>query len=361
MNLLDRYITRELVMPFLFGICIFTSLFMSTELLHLTRLVVELGAPVDAVVRAFLLQLPQVIVYTLPMSMLLATLLSLSRLSAANEIIAMRAAGRHFVRTMLPVWTVALIVSVAAFILNEAVVPHTNYEAERVMIEEVRGRSMPTTQDHVVLRGQDGGGTWILYARRFDGAAQVMNDIVLTRMESYRPVETVSARRAVWQDDTWYMEDAVSHRYFSDGRVITTTYSEGLQPLQIFQTPGQIARRTKDPDQMNVAELREHIEVLRAQGVDVRKYEVDLHLKYALPMASLVFALVAAPLGMQPTRSASSIGFGLSIVIIFLYYVFMSLGSALGQAGTLPPALGGWLQNIVIGGTGVFLIILQGG
>lgn len=361
MKLLDRYITRELLMPFVFGICIFTSLFMSTELLHLTRLVVELGSPVDAVVKAFLLQMPQVIVYTLPMSMLLATLLSISRLSAANEIMAIRASGRHFVRMMLPVWIAAFFVSIGAFFLNEAVVPYTNYEAERVMVEEVRGRSMPTTQDHVVLRGQDGGGTWILYARRFDGTAQVMNDIVLTRMESYRPVETVSARRAVWEDEAWYMEDAVSHRYFPDGRVITTTYSEGLQPLQIFQTPGQIAARSKDPDQMNLVELREHIAVLREQGVDVKKLEVDLHLKYALPMASLVFALVAAPLGLQPTRAASSIGFGLSIVIIFLYYLFMSLGSALGQAGTLPPVLGGWLQNIVIGGTGVFLIIRQGG
>ena len=183
-----------------------------------------------------------------------------------------------------------------------------------------------------------------------------MNDVA-ARMESYRPVETVSPLQAVWRDDTWYMEVPSAIAAFPTA-AITTTYSE-VAAAPDTGTPNQIAPHRSR--QMNVAELREHIEVLRAQGVDVRKYEVDLHLKYALPMASLVFALVAAPLGMQPTRSASSIGFGLSIVIIFLYYVFMSLGSALGQAGTLPPALGGWLQNIVIGGTGVFLIIRQGG
>lgn len=304
MRLLDRYITREMLMPFLFGIAVFTSLFMSTELLNLARLVVEVGAPVDAVFKVFVMQLPQVIVYTLPMSMLLATLLSLSRLSAANEIMAIRASGRHFVRLATPVWLIALLVSVGAFVMNEMVVPYANYEAQRVMTEEVYGRSMPTSQDHVVLRGQEGGNnTWILYARRFDGTAQTMSDIVLTRMQNYRPTETTSAKRAVWVDDAWFMEDAVSHLYYGDGRVVTVSYSEGRQPMQIFQTPRQIAARNKDPEQMSITELREHVAVLREQGVDVKKLEVDLQLKYALPLASLVFALVAAPLGMQPARS----------------------------------------------------------
>lgn len=362
MTLLDRYITREMLMPFFFGICVFTSIFVSGELLRLASLVVEIGAPVEAVVKVFFLQLPQVIVYTLPMSVLLATLLTLSRLSANNEIISMRAAGRHFARIVAPVWVVAALVSVAAFWLNEAVVPAANYEAERVMFEEVRGRSLPTQQQHVVIRGQEGNNvSWILYARVFDGAAQTMNDIVLTRLVDHRPVETTSARRAVWVDDAWYTEDTVTHVYFSDGRVVTLTYPQGRQPMQIRQTPAQIAARTKDPEQMSLTELREHVRILREQGVDVKKLEVNLHQKYALPLASLVFALVAAPLGVQPARSASSVGFGISIILIFIYYVLMSLGTALGQAGTLPPALGGWLQNIVIGGTGVFLIIRQGG
>lgn len=362
MKMLDRYVTREMLVPFLFGICVFTSLFVSSDLLRLASLVVEVGAPVEAVVKVFFLQMPQVIVYTLPMSVLLATLLALSRLSSTNEIISMRASGLHFARIVAPVWVVAALVSVAAFLLNEVVVPVTNYEAERVMAEEVRGRSLPTRQEHVVIRGQEGSAVnWILYARTFDGTAQTMGDIVLTRLENHRPVETTSARRAVWVDEAWYMEDTVSHLYLGDGRVVTLSYPEGRQPMQIRQTPSEIAARNKDPDQMSLTELREHVAVLREQGVDVKKLEVQLYQKYALPLASLIFALVAAPLGMQPARSASSIGFGISIVIIFIYYVLMSLGTALGQSGTLPPVIGGWLQNIVIGGTGVFLIIRQGG
>lgn len=362
MRMLDRYVSREMLVPFVFGICVFTSLFVSSDLLRLASMVVELGAPMEAVFRVFLLQLPQVIVYTLPMSVLLATLLSLSRLSATNEVISMRAAGLHFSRIVAPVWIVAALVSGAAFVLNETVVPIANTEAERVMAEDVRGGSLPTSQQHVVIRGQEGAEvSWVLYARRFDGRDQTMSDIVLTRLENLRPVETTSAKQAVWVDDAWYMEDTVSHLFFGDGRVVTLSYPEGRQPMQIRQTPAQIAQRRKDPDQMSLTELREHVAILREQGVDVKKLEVNMHLKYSLPLASLIFALVAAPLGMQPTRSASSIGFGISIIIIFLYYTLMSLGTALGQAGTLPPFLGAWLQNIAIGGTGVFLLIRQGG
>lgn len=361
MRRLDRYITKEMLSPFLFGIGVFTSLFVSSDVLRMASFISELGAPVDAVFRAFVLQLPQVIVYTLPMSMLLAILLSLSKLSSQQEIISMRAAGIPFARIVAPLLVAALVVSGIAFALNELVVPVANLESERVMTVEVRGRSLPTAQDHVFIRNSDSLGEWLLYARRFDGKKQEMNDIVFIRLENHRPVETTSAIRALWVDDAWYMEDTKTHVYLDDERVVTLTYPEGRQPMQIQQTPSQIAQRQRDPEQMSLVELREHVAMLREQGVDVKKLEVDMHMKYALPLASFIFALVATPLGMQPTRSASSLGFGMSIIIIFAYYFLMSLGNALGQSGTIPPALGAWLQNIVIGGTGVFLIIRQGG
>jgi len=93
----------------------------------------------------------------------------------------------------------------------------------------------------------------------------------------------------------------------------------------------------------------------------VRRHLVQLHLKVALPAASIVFALVGAPLGMQSHRRAASIGFGLSIVVIFVYYVLMSVGSALGEGGQLPPALGAWLQNILLGAFGIIMILRRGG
>lgn len=107
---------------------------------------------------------------------------------------------------------------------------------------------------------------------------------------------------------------------------------------------------------MNIRELSRHMEILQSEGKETHKLEVEWHLKWAIPMASIVFALVGAPLGIQSHRSASSVGFGLSIIVIFIYYLIMTAGSALAQGGYLPPALGAWLQNIVLGIAGLGLM-----
>src|SRR5690606_6830080 len=143
------------------------------------------------------------------------------------------------------------------------------------------------------------------------------------------------------------------YHFSPEGNVVVATYPAHTRRVDLGQTPREIARLRKDPEEMSLAELREHIGVLSSQGADVRSLEVQMHLKFSIPLASVVFALVGVPLGIQSHRSASSSGFGLSIIIIFLYYVLMSIGSALGQAGTLPLPLAAWIQNIILGAYGM--------
>lgn len=353
---LDRYVVTEMAWPLLFGIAAFTSLFMSGDLLNMANLVVEIGAPVGPALRAFLLGLPQVIVWTLPMSVLLATLLSLSRLSGNSEIVAMRAGGVSFVRIALPVWGLALLVSVAGFLIGEMIAPQANFRARQVLVEEVRGGQLPTVTRHVVIKGERGDRLdWFLYANRYDSRTSTFYDATMVYLEGNQPHQTVYADRIVWERESWMLVNGVSYQYGPDGNVLVATYPSHTRPVDLGQRPEDVARLQKAPEEMGVAELTEHIEVMRSQGADVRALEVQKHLKYSIPLASLIFSLIGVPLGVQSHRSASSIGFGLSIVIIFIYYVLMTLGSALGQAGVVPPLVGAWMQNILLGGYGLWL------
>src|SRR5690606_20975399 len=133
-----------------------SSLFVSGDLLSLANLVVELGAPIEPALKVFLLKLPQIIVWTLPMSVLLATLLSLSRLSQNSEIVAMRAGGMSFGRLAAPILCVSLLISVVSFLINEPLVPHTNAASRRVLVEEVRGSRLPTITRRVGMQGDRG-------------------------------------------------------------------------------------------------------------------------------------------------------------------------------------------------------------
>ncbi|MGI6610992.1 MAG: LptF/LptG family permease [Limnochordia bacterium] len=359
MRILSRHLVHEMTMPMLFGVCAFTSLFVSGDLLNLANLVVETGAPIAAALKVFLLKLPQIVVWTFPMSVLLAALLSLSRLSANSEIVAMQAGGVSFVRMIAPLLAVALLVSVATFAIQEAVVPAANTKAHRVMVQEIHGGQLPTVTRHVVVKRFQGGDLdWLLYARNLDGKTQVLSDVTIMRMQQGKPQQATYAGRVVWEKDTWYMEEGRTC-IFGEESAYTMEFGSGRQPIVLGHTPQELAAVQKDPEQMSLAELREHIGILRSQGAEVDGLEVKMHLKYAIPLASLVFALVGVPLGIQPHRSGTSIGFGLSIIVIFIYYTLMTLGSALGQGGYLVPWLAAWIQNIVLGVFGIVLMIRQ--
>ena len=359
MRILLRYITKEMAMPLLFGAAAFTSLFISGDLLNLANLVVQTGAPLTGALKVFVLKLPQVIVWTLPMSVLIATLLALSKLSASSEIVAMKAGGMSFLRIIQPVLLVALLMSALSFITQEVVVPAANTKARQVLVEEIYGSTLPTVTSHVVVKEQTGEHLqWMLYARQFDSKTLVLTDVTIITMEADKPRQVTYASRVIWDSNTWYMEEGVTHT-LGDDAAFTMTFGSGRQPISLGQTPQQLAAGQKDPEQMSLAELKENIAVLRAQGAQVRDLEVKMHSKYSIPFAAIIFAMVGAPLGIQPHRSATSIGFGLSIILIFIYYTLMTFGSALGQGGYLPPWLAAWCQNIALGGCGLFLMAKQ--
>lgn len=355
---LDLYLVREALGPLLFGIGAFTSLFVSGDLLSLANLVVEIGAPVAPALKVFVLKMPQVVVWTLPMAVLLATLLSLSKLSATSELVAMRAGGVSLFRIALPIFVLSVVVSALGFVIGETIVPSSNERSRVIMVEEVRGSQLPTVTQHVVVKGERGSNLdWLLYANSYDNRTRSFTQATLVYMQGNRPVQTAFADRIVWRESAWVMEEGVAYHFAPDGSVVVARYPSHSRPVDLGgQGPDEIARLQKDPEEMSVTELQRHIEILRSQGADVRSLEVKKHLKYSIPMAGFFFAMVGVPLGIQSHRSASSIGFGLSIIIIFTYYVLMTLGSALGQGGLLPPLLAAWIQNLLLGGYGLWLI-----
>ena len=128
------------------------------------------------------------------------------------------------------------------------------------------------------------------------------------------------------------------------------------QVLPVKDSPAAILRDQKKPEEMTIKELREQIKILSDRFVNTKKVETELYQRFTIPFASFIFALVGIPLGLQPQRSSSSRGFAVSIIIIFIYYVFMTMGAAIAQSGALPAALAVWLPNIVGLIAGLFLM-----
>ena len=220
---------------------------------------------------------------------------------------------------------------------------------------QARGNTAPASQDHIIIKQiQDGNIQRLVYARRYNAETGRLDNLSIQEFEKNRMVRVENAQYAQWDNDDWIMYNGVLYDLSQPGTERMMKFDS--QVLPINQSPNQIIRSQKKPDEMSIKELREQIDIMQSQYVDTRKLETELYQRFTIPLASLMFALIGAPLGIQPNRSSSSIGFGISIIIIFIYYTLMTLAGAIGQGSFIPPAIAVWIPNIVTLIVGCYLI-----
>lgn len=356
MKILDRYILAELAPPFAFGVAAFTAILLaSTVLFHLVSLMVQHGLPPILVGQVLVLRLPEMIFYTFPMSMLLAALMAFGRLSNDGEITAFKAAGVSLYRLMAPVAGMALAVSLATIALNELLVPAAAWKAKSLLYEATHKQQLPVAREHVSYQELDGDQLKrLFYARSFDGAR--MNDVVVQEFEANRLVRLIQAKGAAPQPDGWSFEDGTLYQVDERGDFRYAAHFK-RQHVVLGQALLALARENRLATEMNGRELATHIKRLQATGAagrELNELRVMWHQKLAVPFACLVFALVGAPMGLAPQRGSGAIGLGLSVLVIFVYYVLMFVSMALGQTGALPAGLAAWIPNIVAASLGLF-------
>ncbi|MBP7249387.1 MAG: LptF/LptG family permease [Selenomonas sp.] len=356
-RILDKYIFREVCKAFLFGICAFSAVFIgSGTLFKIAKYITDYGASLSAVVKVFVFGLPSVVMWTFPMSMLLATLLTFGRLSSSSEITAMKSCGIGFFRIAMPAILLGFLVSIVAILFNEHVVPWANTAYRNVVYYEIQGNSGAKSQDHIILKDiKDGQIQRLLYARRYDADSQSLQSITLQEFDGAGKVSHVeNAEYAEFTGKEWVMHNGMLYD-ISDGES-EHTLRFNTQVLPINASPRQIVREQKDPEELTMKELKAQIRIMKTQYVDTSKLETELYQRITVPMASLIFALVGVPLGLQPTRNSSSAGFAMSVIIIFFYYALMTMANAIGRSGALSPMLAVWIPNVVGLIAGLFLI-----
>lgn len=351
-RILDRYIFREVSQTFIFSICAFTTVFFgSGTLFRIAQYITDYGASFSSVVKLFVLSLPGIIVWTFPMSMLLAALLAFGRLSSASEITAMKSCGISFQRICVPVLLLGLVMSLFSVWFNEYIVPWANTAYAHVINYEIMGRTAPHSQDHIIIKDiKDGFIQRLIYARRYDGKTQRMEGVTMQLFERGKVTHVENAAYAEWRDGQWEMHEGIVYDVAGareGGAAAQHTMRFRRQVLPVEQSPREIVNAQKKPESMTIRELREQIAILSAQYVNTVKLETEVYQRFTIPFASFVFALIGLPLGLQPHRSSTSRGFAVSLVVIFFYYTLMVLSGAVGRSGALPLWFALWIPNLV--------------
>lgn len=357
MRILDKYMLREFVAPFLFGVAAFTAIFIGADLLfRIAQLLTSYGASVWSVTKVFFLALPKIIVYTFPMSVLLGALMAVARTSGSSELIVMRTAGQSFTRLIAPIIALSLVISMATVLFNEYVVPAATYAYEYTIDHEIKNNVKPQVHEHIVLKDvNDDSIGHLLYARKYDDKREVLQTITIQEFQNNQLVRIENAPEARWQDGHWIVSNGTVYD-ISGGDGVDRMLHFEEQVLPFTTTPTQVTEVKKKPETMTIRELTQQIQAFEAAYVDTTRLQMELHQRFSLPLASFVFALIGAPLGVQRQRSSSSLGFGLSVIVIFIYYALMTFTAALGEGHVLAPAVAVWLPNILAAVAGVILI-----
>jgi lipopolysaccharide export system permease protein len=356
MKILDKYISRELLYPFLFGVLAFSAIIAGTTLIpFLVGDAIRYGLSFSKAIQLLVMRLPEIVAYTFPMSMLLAALLSFSRLSGDSEITAFRAGGISLYRLIIPTLIIGILVSVITLIFNELVVPNANTTAKNIIFE-AHHKGTPSVKENVNLPEYEGGYLKrLIYARSLEG--KIMKEVTVSEYTQGRFARIIFADQAEWQKEGgWLFRKGIIHQFSGDKKsMFLINFNEELINIEI--SPANLSGREKDPQEMNLAELANYIQFKRRTGNDVTELSVRFNQKIAIPFASFIFVLLGAPLGIQPQRASSAIGLGLSLIIIFLYYILLSLGMWWGMVGAVTPFMAAWLPNWIVGAVGAYLVI----
>jgi lipopolysaccharide export system permease protein len=371
-KILDRYVAREVLSGWLQGVGWFAALWYSLFVLSaVTRLATKVSVAPSQLAQLMLLEIPQTLAVTMPMGMLYGALMAFARFTNDGEISAMLTSGVSFHRLMPPVAVLGVLGSLLTFGLNEIVVPPA-VRAKKRIVERIEGKTLSEEQRAVLLREPSDlfrPVERILSAERF---VQSDNTFIRPDVFEYRNgvlERIVSAEKGIPQkndqEDRWtfinastvqYVKDASNRRQAVTGRM---TWME----MRVGRTPEQmrvLAKEIKNPDEMNWRELREYYKTVRnspdANQKDLNKLVVDLNNKLSLPLSCLLVGLIGPPLALRRQRTTSSLGFGISFLIIVGYFLVWNVATLMGKTGGMDPTMSSWLADVVSAVVGSVLI-----
>jgi LPS export ABC transporter permease LptG/LPS export ABC transporter permease LptF len=368
-TLLDGYVVREIWPPTGLGLLLFTFILLLDQISNLMKVLVSRGADLGTVVRAFAYLLPSIFSVTIPMAFLLGVLLAFGRLASDSEIVALRASGVSPLSLLRPVVSLSLLTACLTFYVYAVLGPAANQAYREIIFALIVSRARNDVQPRVFNDDLIPGGTMVLYVSDVAAETGQWKDVFIHDTRNPQQPKLIlartgqltidKARRRVGLD----LQTGASYTFrpSQPGEVAADRFETGYFPFAYEEFFPRLPLAKGDRE-LTMGELEQRVQDLRAQGkppTETARYEVEWHKKLAIPTACLVFGLLGLGLSLGSKKEARSAAFGLSIAVIFVYYVLIRLGEQAGDTGLMAPLVAVWGANVVLGAAGVALLLLN--
>jgi lipopolysaccharide export system permease protein len=354
------YILKEILPIFFIGLMTFTIILLMDKILKLIELIVNRGGSLSNVLMLFLFISPSFLIITIPVAVLLGTLLTFGRLSSDSEITAFKASGMSLYQLFLPVSIFAL----ATFLLTSLLVfyglPWGNKGFKATLYQLAQSKADIEIKERVF---NDAFNNLVVYVDRVPLQGTHMEGILIYDQREKGTSNTIIAKEGFLINNRESQEIILRLRHGDIQRLEPEAHTfQKIKfdtydlKLELAKTFAAIEKKLKDRE-MSIVDIREKIGEIKKRGGDTTSYEVELHERYAIPFTCVVFALIGVPLGIQPHRSGRSYGFILSILILLAYYVSLTASEMLAVRKIIPAFSAGWAPNILFSGLGIYLLV----
>ncbi len=374
--LIDRWLIGQLLPPMFFAIGAFTVVSLSVGIMFdLVRKIVEFGLPLQVAFQILILKLPGFLVLSFPMSMLLSTLLAYGKLSSNSELLALKSLGITNKRIVMPAIVLSIVMTIITFTFNDSIVPVSNRISENTLRSSL-GKTISSEQGKHIMFSRYGSQydpsnnkvsksqenlTHIFYAKFFRN--NMMEQVTLLDFSQIGYEQILKAEKAKYNqiDNLWDFYNGRLMVIKKNGETSTVNFSTYQFPLD--EGPQELAKIPSDANDMTVSQAINAEALYKKAGniKESRRMRVRIQEKFTLPTACLVFGLIGSSFGIRAnSRSSKSQGFGLSVLMIFLYYVISFFSSSLGVKGILNPVLAAWLPVFLSIWIGIYLLARAG-
>jgi len=355
MKILSRYVLKEFLANLGLGVMVFTFILLMDRLFELVDLLLRKGVGLWITLKILIFLLPSSLSITLPMSFLLATLLTYGRLSENNEITAARASGLSAWSYVRAPFAAALIAVAILIPFNGTWAPLAHSQFRTIYVDLLQRNPLVRIEEKTFAEV----GDYHIYVHKKDRKTNELRGITIYRTSAQgAPLRIFASRGKAYVHPTQGVQLDLA-----DGRIEQIDPNNagqwfytgfGTYSLSVpFKQSGSGNDRTLD--EMTNRELGARIQELKSKGVPYPIVSCQKHLRWALAMTPLLFLLLATPLALLMHRGGRSLGFALSLGITLIYYVLIMGGSGLGQRGVWPPWLAVWLGNMILAVLGGFM------
>ncbi|MCD6161952.1 MAG: LptF/LptG family permease [candidate division Zixibacteria bacterium] len=427
MKILWRYVFKELLGPFVFGLAVITFVLLMDYILDVLDKIITKGLSTPVVLEVFALSLAWMLALSLPMAVLIAAIMGYGRMSSDSEVIAFKSCGISFINLLVPGVIMGLVLALFLVWFNDSVLPETNHRARLLMSDITRKKPTWNLEENVFLDYFRG---YHILVKSVDSETSEISDITIFDHKDSKSPRTITAkkgniefspdgsllimhlsdgeihepdpddieryRRVKFKKQTLTIEGSSTElvrsesgsrgdrempvrmmidenkRYFSkiqasQVKIDTLVKNELANVLTISQTEKNAPLKVlkKIPIRHASKSTKDLLSIIKFEINNIKTYtrlmnsrSVEIHKKFSIPAACIVFILIGAPLGVMTRKGGMATSIGLSLLFFIIYWAFLIGGEELADRMYISGALAMWLPNIIIGAAGIILIYI---